>query len=43
MSGNFAHQYLNVNRFVFEHGWIEIGSDDYSRSLIRALDPGGLV
>ena len=43
MLGNFAHQYPNVNRFVFEYGWIEIGSDDYSRSLIRALDPGGLV
>ena len=43
MAGDFAHRYPNVNRFVFERGWIEIGADEYSRSLIRALDLGGLV
>jgi hypothetical protein len=39
----FAHRYPNINRFVSERGWIEIGSDEYSMSFIRALDPGGLV
>lgn len=39
----FAHRYLNINRFVSERVWIEIGSDKYSMSFIRALDPGGLV
>ena len=43
MADDFAHRYPNVNQFVFERGWIEIGADEYSRSLIRALDPGGLV
>ena len=43
MAGDFAHRYPNVNRFVFERGWIEIGADEYSLSFIRALDPGGLV
>ncbi len=43
MAGDFAHRYPNVNRFVFERGWIEIGADEYSRSLIQALDLGGLV
>jgi hypothetical protein len=43
MSDDFAHCYPNANRFIFERGWIEVGSDEYSRSFIRALDPGGLV
>jgi hypothetical protein len=43
MSEPFAQRYPNIHRFVFEHGWIEIGSDDFSDSFIRALDPGGLV
>ncbi len=43
MTDDFAHRYPNINRFIFERGWIEIGSDEYSRSFIRALDPGGLV
>lgn len=43
MSDDFAHRYPIINRFVFEHGWIEVGSDEYSMSFIRALDPGGLV
>ena len=24
-------------------GWIEIGQNDYSRSMVRALDEGGMV
>jgi hypothetical protein len=28
---------------VTGEGWIEIGRDEYSRSLVRALDIGGLV
>jgi len=28
---------------VNEHGWIEIGSDEFSTSFVRALDEGGLV
>jgi hypothetical protein len=43
MSDAFAHRYPNIDRFVFEQGWIEIGSDEYSLSFIRALGPGGLV
>jgi hypothetical protein len=43
MSDDFAHRYPNIHRFVFERGWIEVGSDEYSSSFIRALDPGGLV
>jgi hypothetical protein len=29
--------------WVLGDGWIEIGRDDTSRSLVRALDLGGLV
>lgn len=43
MADAFAHRYPNVNRFVFEQGWAEIGADEYSMSFIRALDPGGMV
>lgn len=32
-----------IARWVMEYGWIEIGHDDMSRSLVRALDEGGLV
>jgi hypothetical protein len=32
-----------IARWIEEHGWIEIGNDEFSTSLIRALDPGGLV
>lgn len=43
MSEPFACRYPNINRFVFERRWIEIGSDEYSDSFLRALDPGGLI
>jgi hypothetical protein len=28
---------------VDAYGWVELGQDDYSRSLVRALDIGGMV
>jgi hypothetical protein len=28
---------------VRDFGWIEIGQDDFSRSMVRALDIGGLI
>jgi len=43
MVDKFAQHYPTIDRFIFEHGWIEIGSDEYSTSFIRALDPGGMV
>ena len=36
-------QYPNIALWVNEHGWIEIGPDDFSTSFVRALDEGGLV
>ncbi|MDP9312617.1 MAG: hypothetical protein M3R24_17310 [Chloroflexota bacterium] len=33
----------HLSRWVQQHGWMEIGYDDYSRSFIRILDIGGLV
>ncbi len=35
--------YPSVARWVQQHGWIEVGYDDMSRSFIRALDLGGLI
>ncbi len=32
-----------ITRWITEQGWIEIGQDENSESLVRAIDPGGLV
>ena len=42
MSGAFERLYPHLARWVQAHGWIELGSDDFSRSCIRALDIGGM-
>ncbi len=39
----FANTFPNVTRWITEQGWIEIGHDENSESLIRAIDEGGLV
>ena len=39
----FSQVYPAITRWVEEQGWIAIGSDEYSPSLVRASDPGGLV
>lgn len=44
VSDAFAASYPNVARWVREEeGWIELGSDEFSSSFIRALNAGGLV
>ena len=35
--------YPHIAEWVQDHGWIEIGQDEYSTSFVRALDIGGLV
>jgi len=35
--------YPHVARWVREFGWIAIGQDIYSRSMVRALDIGGMI
>ena len=35
--------YPNISEWVSSYGWIEIGNDEQSSSLVRALDEGGLV
>jgi hypothetical protein len=39
----FSQSYPTITRWIEKQGWIEFGADDYSNSLIRALDLGGLV
>ena len=41
--GTFEQTYPALTRWVREHGWLEIGRDSYSRSLVRVLDEGGLI
>jgi hypothetical protein len=38
-----ATHYPHVARWVLDFGWIEIGQDDYSNSMVRALDIGGMI
>jgi len=40
---SFSKTYPTIARWIEEQCWIEIGSDEYSKSLVRALDPGGMV
>lgn len=40
---SFDEQFPHIADWVLGDGWIEIGRDDYSRSLVRALDLGGMV
>jgi hypothetical protein len=39
----FERAYPHIASWVLTQGWVEIGSDSYRRSFIRALDEGGMV
>jgi SWIM zinc finger len=39
---DFTQKYPNIAAWI-KDGWIEIGRNDYSTSMIRVLDEGGLV
>ena len=40
----FATSYPNITAFIKDYeGWVVIGRDEYSRSLVRAVNGGGLV
>jgi len=43
MKSQFSEIYPNIAHWVTTQGWIEIGPDEYSSSLVRALDEGGMV
>ncbi len=40
---SFDKAYPNTTRWIRDCGWIEMGQTDYSNSLIRALDEGGMI
>lgn len=39
----FTESFPTITRWINEQGWIEMGTDEYSDSLLRALDLGGLI
>ncbi|MFQ5813676.1 MAG: hypothetical protein ACE5I2_10895 [Anaerolineae bacterium] len=43
MKSQFSKAYPNIAYWAEACGWIEIGQDEYSSSLVRALDEGGLI
>lgn len=40
---SFEEVYPHIAQWIDEWGWIEIGNDGMSSSLIRALNGGGLI
>lgn len=38
---SFSKKYPHVTWWIENHGWIELGSDEYSDSLVRLIDEGG--
>ena len=32
----------HISWWIENHGWIESGADDYSKSLVRLIDEGGI-
>lgn len=43
MTNLFDKLFPNISEWVSSQGWIELGSDDNSSSMVRAIDTGGLV
>jgi len=43
MTNSFDETYPNITYWVGSFGWIEVGQDEYSTSVVRALNEGGLV
>ena len=43
VSTSFDQTYPAIAEWVESWGWIEMGQDDFSRSMVRALDIGGMV
>ena len=39
----FAAAYPHLARWIMGDGWVELGRTDYTRSMARALDEGGMV
>jgi len=39
---DFTQQYPHLAWWVENHGYFELGMDDYSSSLLRILDEGGM-
>ena len=43
MTNLFDERFPTISEWVDSQGWIELGSDEHSSSMIRALDAGGMV
>lgn len=43
MPTSFSELYPNITYWIDSLGWIELGQDEYSRSLVRLLNEGGMV
>jgi hypothetical protein len=43
MQTTFSELYPNITYWINTHGWIAVGPDVYSRSLVRLLNEGGMV
>jgi hypothetical protein len=41
--GQFKEKYPNIAHWIESCGWIELGQTNYSRSMVRVLDEGGMI
>jgi hypothetical protein len=39
----FEEKYPNIAEWIESCGWIELGQTDYSRSMVRLLNEGGMI
>jgi len=38
----FSILFPHIIWWIENHGWIELGADDYSKSIVRLIDEGGI-
>lgn len=43
MTNLFDERFPTISEWIDSYGLIELGSHEYSSSMVRAIDPGGLV
>ena len=43
MTNLFDERFPTISEWVNSQGWIELGSDEHSGSMVRAIDTGGMV
>lgn len=43
MAYAWTETHPKMTQWIAERGWIDVGTDEHSRSLVRCLDEGGTI